>query len=162
MFAFLGSISTNRSPVLPLCCCASLVRPASYISLILSTCRSQLSTMPFIRPWASVYSSKVLFSACVLHPRSYDLVEFSCRFLLPLYLVESNPISCPTAPLLNNDSETTQRGRKCTNCTPSCPKLYLRHHNQRKGRICKFDKPRCVVSSGPLNHHCCGIDTFGL
>ena len=100
-------------------CHASLDRPpfpASYNSLILSTCRSQTSMIPSIRPWARDYSPKVLFSACVLHPHSSDLAEFSCRFVLPLYLVEPTPISCPTPPLLNDDE-----GRR--NCTPSCPKL---------------------------------------
>ena len=97
-------------------CRVSLHSPAFYISLMLSTCRSQPSTIASIRPWAGDYSSKVLFSACVLHPRSYDLVGFSCRLVLPLYLVEPTPISCPTPPLVNDDE-----GRR--NCTPSYPKL---------------------------------------
>ena len=101
-------------------CHASLDRPpfpASYNSLILSTCRSQTSMIPSIRPWARDYSPKVLFSVRVLHPHSSDLADFSCRFVLPLYLVEPTPISCPTPPLLNDDE-----GRR--NCTPSRPKLF--------------------------------------
>ena len=137
LFTFLSSRLSFWDPYprtllrrLPLLYChVSLHSPAFYISLMLSTCRSQPSTMPLIRPWASDSSSKVLFSACVLHPQ--------------LYLVEPTPISCPTPPLLNDDSEATQGRKTAQQVVPSC---CLRHHNQSKGRICKFDKSRCVVS----------------
>lgn len=46
--------------------------------------------------------------------------------VLPLYLVEPTSVICPTPPLLNDDSETTQ-GRR--NCTPSCCR---HHHTQRR------------------------------
>ena len=101
--------------------------PASYISLMLSTSRSQPSTMPSIRPWASDGSSKVLFLlvfSIPAHMTSLGLAVGLCSRYTSL-----NPRRLAVRPL----PSSTMTSRLC-------------HYNQRKGRICKFGKSRCFVS----------------
>lgn len=113
-------------------CHVSLHSPEFYISLMLSTCRSQPSTIPSIRPWASESWSKVLFLLVFSIPAHMTWLSLAVSLCARYTSLNPRRLAARPLPSSTMTSRPPKGGETAHQVVPSC---CLRHHNQSKGRI---------------------------